>query len=138
MLVTDSHDKFMNAISYAIQKRQEFGVDDDLTCILNREDTIKLLTNINLNIYDEIQISPTFNEWNIISSMVKGDTTLFFIEDVFSETGDIKHDETDILLIPSDLPLVIRKHLFNEGTYNKLIEFKERSLRNELMKTIRN
>lgn len=75
----------------------------DETVVFSSEDLLSTLNEIDFDIYDEVfvQIDPE-TEFYYVTETVDG--KMLFIESILTRDGDIKHHETDILIIHEDLP----------------------------------
>jgi hypothetical protein len=96
----------------------------DLSVILNTTDMLEVVKSLDIARYEDATINYE-GEYHIVSSVVKGDTKFFFVEDVRTTDGILKYDETDILIIPNYLPLELKDHFANQGGYEKLIALYE-------------
>jgi archaellum component FlaF (FlaF/FlaG flagellin family) len=117
---------------------EHFHVHDnekqDITIVLSTRDLLELLQGVNVAQYDEASISYD-GDIHFVSSCVVGDTTLFFVENIHNSEGLIKHDETDILILPIYLPQSIRNELL-KGGYSKVITVTEVSTYEHITKLI--
>ncbi|MGP0689849.1 hypothetical protein ACW5UC_25205 [Priestia aryabhattai] len=95
----------------------------DITVVLSTRDLLELLQGLDVARYDESSIKYD-GDLHFVSSCVVGDTTLFFVENIHNSEGLIKHDETDILILPIYLPQSIRNELL-KGGYSKVITVTE-------------
>lgn len=109
----------------------------DITAILNTRDTLEIIQGIDLERYDESYINYD-GEFHLVSSCPVGDATYFYVESVEDEEYGLKHDETNILIIPNYLPQEIKDHFVNANGYDKLIELNDFSTYEELIKKIEN
>lgn len=126
----------INELSHIIEGHYYVADKKDLSVILNTRDMLELVQLTNVARYDETNISYE-GEYHIVSSIV-GEETLFFVEDVKTEDGILKYDETDVLIIPNYLPQEIRDHFVNQGGFEKLIEINEDSTFEEIANKFEN
>jgi hypothetical protein len=132
----DTHAKAVKDIAYLICGHFFGESKQDITVVLDKEDTLELLKDINTSLYDEVLID-TKGEYFIITSCVGHGDSILFVENVYTEQGILKYHETDILILPSYLPQHIRKHLL-DGGYDKAIEITLKSIYEDLVKIIEN
>lgn len=95
----------------------------DITLVLSTRDLLEFLQGVDVSRYDEASIKYD-GDLHFVSSCVVGDNTLFFVESIHNSEGLIKHDETDILILPIYLPQSTRKELL-KGGYTKVITVTE-------------
>jgi hypothetical protein len=109
----------------------------DVTVVLNTVDTLELVQNMDVSRYDEV-CTNFEGEYHYVSSQVGGDFgTTFFVENVKTEDGHLKYDETDILIISSYMKddVEVFNHLLENG-YGRVIELDEDSTYETLVEKI--
>lgn len=115
----------IHELSHVVEGHFHIHDEQDITIVLNTRDMLELIKLTDVARYDYASIRYE-GEYHIISSCVVGETR-FFVEDILLENGCLKHDETNLLFLPSYLPQEVKEHFVNQSEYDKLIEFDESS-----------
>ncbi|WP_151035822.1 hypothetical protein [Bacillus wiedmannii] len=126
----------IHELSHVVEGHFHIHDKQDLSIILNTRDMLELVKLTDVARYDYASIRHE-GEYHIVSSCVDGDTR-FFVEDVRLENGCLKHDETNLLFLPSYLPQEIKDYFVNQDGHDKLIEFDESSRFEDLITEFNN
>lgn len=120
VLTIQTMSKTLKDIAYLINGHN-FGENrQDISILLDRNDTLELLKDINTSVYEEVSIN-TEGEYFIVTSSVE-DYSAFFVENIYTEDGRLKLHETDILILPHYLPQGIKTKFVEKGDCLKTIE----------------
>lgn len=92
--------------------------DKDITVVLNTRDMLELLQNIDVSKYNYSHVSYD-GEFHYVSS-ITGDEKSFYVEDLRTSEGIMKENDTDILIIPSNLPQELINSLL-KSDYEKVV-----------------
>lgn len=92
--------------------------DKDITVVLNTRDMLELVQNMDLTKYNYSHVSYD-GEFHYVSSII-GDEESFYVEDLRTSEGIMKENDTDILIIPSNLPQELINSLL-KSDYEKVV-----------------
>jgi hypothetical protein len=133
---TTSNKVALKDVAYLIGGHLYGETSQDITVVLDKDDTLELLKDVDTRLYNEVSIDLN-GEYFYISS-VKGSNPALFVENAYTTEGILKYNETDILILPSYLPVQIKDKLINDSGYDKCIELTNESVYEKLVEIIKN
>jgi hypothetical protein len=108
--------------------------DKDITVVLNTRDMLELIQYMDLTKYNYSHVSYD-GEFHYISSNTGDVYKSFYVEDTRTSEGIMKENDTDILIIPSNLPQLLINSLL-KGDYKTLVKMEENSTYETLINQI--
>lgn len=93
----------------------------DITVVLDAKDATDLMRILDHHLYDELFIALE-GEYIFLSSNVTLPKTGLFIENVRNNNGNLKADDTDVLIYHCNLPVEIKNHLKDNCYADSVVE----------------
>lgn len=104
--------------------------DKDITVVLTKQESLELLCLLNEDspLHDSITMDVSLEtDYCYVSSLVCDccDTDMLIIEDVMTTHGEVKRNDTNLMLVSSEMPAYLINSFFNDSDFEVLIKVDE-------------
>ncbi len=129
----------IEAVSKLFNEHHSHEEKLDITTIVNVYGLKAITNSVDLSLYDEVSIEDEVGQGlYFVSSVINGDSKMFFVESVQDSEGELKIDDTDVLIVSSFTNEDIIHHASHECSHDKFIVAEHNISYSDLLKAIKN